>query len=260
MSLTSDIATLVARYEALAAIFDSKATAINAAVANAIAAVPILTVRYYVDAVNGNDTKDGLSAASSLQTIGKAFQLAGSGRAIEIILVSDYVMTSVVPVPTASSVHIIANGFSVNNPDVRRKMTFTCVQNNDDNVSGAWSVSSFRYQNVGIASFDFTGIEIVLPAMPASGSLSAHYYNGILSQAAVTGPTLFALQLRSCQITVPASPAGWIMGLHTSRAAVLLVNNVTYDSAVMAGRWISNTASGTQVTASPRILSNLATL
>src|SRR6218665_135538 len=106
MSLTTDIATLVARYEALAAIFDGKVASINAAVANAIAAVPLLSVRYYVDAINGNDTKDGQTTGNALQTITKAFQLAGPGRAIEINLISDYTLTSVLGVPQNSSVHL----------------------------------------------------------------------------------------------------------------------------------------------------------
>lgn len=261
MSLTSDIATLVARYEALAAIFDGKKAEIDAAVANSIAAIPLLTVRYYVDAVNGNDAKDGQSVANALQTIGKVFQLAGQGRAIEIVLVSDYVMTSILSVPQNSNVHIIANGFDVNaNPNVRRKLTFTLLPNEQSTISGEWQLSSFRCGSTGLSSFDFTAIEIVLPAMPATGTLTQHYYNGLVSQNAIHAPTMFAMQVRSSTITTPANPAGWLMGLHTSRSAVLIINNVVSDSALMPGHWISGFASGAQVSASTRLLSNLATL
>lgn len=261
MSLTTDIATMIARYEALAAVFDSKAAAINAAVANAIAAVPLLTVRYYIDAVNGNDANDGKSAPNALQTIGKAFQLAGAGRQIEIVLVSDYVMASVLRVPKGSSVHILASGFNIDTaPDVRRKMTFTLLPNNSATIPGDWVLSSISFGETGIASLDFTAIEIVLPPAPATGVLTPPYYNGVASQSAVHAPTLFAMQVRSSIITAPVSPAGWLMGLHPSRVGTLVANNVVFDGARMAGHWISDFAAGALPSASPRILSNLATL
>lgn len=261
MSLTSDIATLVARYEALANTFDAKAAAIDTAVAAAIAATPLLSVRYFVDAVNGNDINDGQTVGKSLQTIGKAFQLAGSGKCILIALVSDYVMNSVLAVPQASSVHIFANGFDVNTaPDVRRKMTFTLLPNDNVGITGEWVMSSFRQSYVGLSAFDFTAIEIVFPSMPASGTLISHQYNGLVSQNSIHAPTLFAMQVRTCIITLPANPAGWLMGLHPNRAAALLINNVVYDTAAMPGRWISGIAATTQVTALTRVLSNLPTL
>lgn len=260
MSLTTDIATMVARYEALAAVFDGKKNEINAAVNAAVAALPGMARTYFVDAVNGNDANSGLTEAAALQTINRAFTLAGPGRDIEIKLMSDYVMTSVIGIPRSSNVSIVADGYDITtNPDLRRKLTLSVYANANASVSGDWQMTGFRLQYPGSCFFDMTALEIVMPDAPA-GTATASHYNGVLSQNAVHSPAFTAMQMRACNITLSENPAGWMLGLLNARTAALVSSNVTYDTNKMAGRWISGVAAGTVPSSSNRILSNLGSL
>ncbi|MGE0081997.1 MAG: hypothetical protein AB7U81_11930, partial [Thiohalomonadaceae bacterium] len=85
MSLETQIAALTTAANNLTNEVSGKMESINAAVANAIAAIPNNIRNYWVDPINGNDSNDG-SQAAPFMTIKRACDGVPVGGVGEIIL------------------------------------------------------------------------------------------------------------------------------------------------------------------------------
>lgn len=257
MSLTSDIATLVARYEQLAATFDGKVSAINTALATALATVPAAFRYVYVDSVNGNDANDGLAEAAPVKTLSRAVALVGDGRAGEIRLMSDYVF-DVWRVNLGRDQGIYLVGWNA-----RRTLRLPVLPVPETAVqypSFQQKVAGFHTSYVGLNVLALTNIKIEFPVAPVGGgTLGPNSYSSLLGGATDVSGSMNVLDLQNCEISYPSGGVGSVFGV-TARPSSLTVRATTYTASAMAGKWVNGAASGAAPSSLGWLLSNLATL
>lgn len=258
MSLTSDIATLVARADALFDMFDAKKSAIDAAVAAAIAALPDIARLYYVDQVAGNDANSGLVPEQPLQTINRALSLAGAGRYVDIRLMANYTFTTP-RIGLRAGQHLKLTSHLSTTGSIRYKVFLGLHARDDVETIGDWEVGGFYCPTYGTNSINASSVEIVFPAAPGTGVMVNDSYNGLLKGNVTDGPPMIGLELNHCTVTRPAGSVGVIFGARTHFAA-LMVKNTTFVSGDMAGKWVAGVAGGSTPASVGWVASNLATL
>lgn len=161
MSLTTDIAALLASGSDLINTFNTRKASIDNAVAAALAAIPSMQSTFYVDAVNGSDVNAG-SEAAPLQTIERAVELVPAASILTVILMSDYHVGSPIS-STAKLFRLYINGYN----QVRRKLSF----GRDFQVNGnAPNVKTYPCFISGDGmTFSLSDIEIVWPPEAQAG-------------------------------------------------------------------------------------------
>ncbi|MBP1862129.1 hypothetical protein [Rhizobium herbae] len=258
MSLTSDIATLVGRADALINIFDAKKAAIDAAVAAAIATLPEMSRTYYVDQVAGNNANSGLVPEQPFQTIDRALSLAGAGRYVDIRLMANYTFTSP-RIGLRAGQHLKLGSHLSVSGSIRYKVFLGVHARPEPEVVGDWEVGGFYCPSFGSNSINASSIEIVFPAAPGAGVMVNDSYNGFLAGNVTDGPPVIGLELNGCTVTRPAGSVGVIFGARTHFAA-LMVKNTTFVTPDMAGKWVAGVAGGSTPASVGWVASNLATL
>ncbi|MCA1492689.1 hypothetical protein I6F11_17350 [Ensifer sp. NBAIM29] len=258
MSLTTDIATLVSRADTLINTFEGKKAEIDTAVAAAIAAVPALAKTVFVDQVNGNDANSGALADTPVKTFDRAFDLAGSGRTLEIQLMSDYAFAQPRTfLPVNTHVRLISYGSVAGS--VKRKLILGVHQRYDNLISGDWEVGGFYCPLYGVSTLNLVSLEIVFPAAPGTGSVVNDSYNAVLGGNLNEGPPLVGVELDYCTLTRPSGSVGVLFGART-RFAGLFVKSTTYVTADMAGKWVAGVAANSTPASVGWVASNLSTL
>jgi hypothetical protein len=258
MSLTSDIAGLVATVNNLITTYTNKMAGINAAVAAAIAAVPSSTRAVYVDQTAGSDDNDGLTPAAPVQTLTKAIALGGAGRSLDVILNADYTLTQArLSLPNDMKVRLRAlNGLQGTN---KRKLYLGVHLTPNPDTPGLYEVGGFYCPQYGMTTLNVDSIEIIFPAAPAGGTMVDDSYNGLLKGNNNSGPPITGLEINYSTIIRPAGSVGVISGIRTHFLA-LFVKTSTFVSADLAGKWVAGVSAGTTPASVGWISSNLNTL
>ena len=153
MSLETDVANLVTKTTQLVDYFNGKKTGIDAAVAAAIAAVPINKKVYCVHPLLGLDTNDG-TIDRPLKTIEKAISNTPVGGVCSIRLMADYNMA-----PNVISVEGVAVELRSDIIGTRRIVRPTYFK---EETAGATVISCFS-ANIG-AQFCVRNISFELPS------------------------------------------------------------------------------------------------
>ena len=246
MSLESQIADLVSATNSLIAAFNTKKAGIDAAVAAAIAAVPANSKSYYINALTGDDSAAG-TAAAPLKTLDKAVSNTPVGGVCMAYLQADYQLTGVINVD-GRYLHVRSD-----TSGVRRKLTSGYYSSTS---AGDTYMSGFVMHNGGYVMA--TDLSLVLPS-PAGLSPAPTGFTYSMFRTNLSGGTVLAgIKLSSCDITVAADWAGWILGAPNS-ALVFEAYNVTFP-AVFGGRYVYAVTSGTSPATLPNLLTNLPAL
>jgi hypothetical protein len=258
MSLTSDIAALVAATNNLIATFDGKKTGIENALAAALTAVPSPSRTVYLDQIDGLDSNDGLTAAAPVQSLSRAISLGGVGRALDIILMSDY--TFVQPRHTLRvDQKVRLQSYNGAHGVIKKKVYLGLHARTDIAVPGDWEVGGFYCPDYGVNTLNLESIEVIFPAAPSAGAMVADSYNGILKGNVNEGPALTGLEINYCTLTRPSGSVGVVAGIRTHFLG-LFVKSTTYVSGDFAGKWVANVSSGATPASVGWVCSNLSTL
>lgn len=261
MSLTTDIAAVVSRANALIDKFDAKEAAINAAIAAALLTIPQATRVVYLDAINGNDANEGTLAAP-IQTFTRAIALGGPNRGVDIALLTDVTLNAARTfIPFNQAIRVYSYGYIYADPtnSPMKKVRLTVQPKDSATLTGDWQVSSFYCPLWGVNAINFQTVEIVFPAAPGAGVMVPDVYNGLISANTNAGPAMVGLELTDCKLTRPAGSVGVLCGIRTHFIS-LMVKNSTYVTAEMAGKWIANVASGAAPSSLGWAASNLTSL
>nr|WP_319513689.1 DUF1565 domain-containing protein [uncultured Cohaesibacter sp.] len=250
MTLTETITNLTDQVTDLVNEYASKRDSINTAVENAIAAVPVLSVEYFIDQVNGNDGNDG-SEGAPLASITKALELAGAGRSVAITLLSDYDMERRVYFSPGQNVQVEGTG------DGEIKLNLGLHDSYIDEVL-VREIGGFHLKEYGIVSLNLYNLDIVFPS-DDGGTPNDDRFNSILKMAAINRATFAAMNIGACTLTMPVDGVGFCIGAEFNPGG-LAVTGCTYDSSAMVGHWVAGAAEGVAASTVTTILTNLETL
>lgn len=245
MSLESQIADLVTATNSLIGTFNTKKNGIEAAVAAAIAAVPLMSKTFYVDQVAGLDTADG-SVAAPLRTIQKAVSNTPIGGVCRVLLVGDYVLDA------NASVDLRCLDISSNVAGTKRKLTLTHGIQSD----GAPRLNGFTFANgAGMMLGDIT---LMLPSPAGVNPAPAPFSNSVFKTASSGSTPMFSVKFSSVDVQSAADSLATLF-LLLSSAIIFEAVGSTFPSG-FAGRYIGGISAGTAVNTHNNILSNLTTL
>ena len=194
----------------------------------------VVSYEFWVDPVSGDNTNDGLAAATALQTINAAINKTPPGSYVLVNLLSDYTMEANV---TTGGRIIRIRGRSAANAATQRIFTQT--------VSGG-AARRLLCQDGG--SYQLNNLDIV-PAKTAVTSGPTAFVSGRLK-------TLFLLD---CGIDVEAGVTT-VSVMGQDGVAILEVDTVTALDDTLAGHWIEGITAGTNPNTLGKVLTNLATL
>lgn len=239
MSLTEDITSLVSRATALIDAFNNKKAAIDAAVADAVAAVPAMNRTVYLDQIGGSDANDGAAEASAVRTMSRAVALIGAGRAGMVMLMADY--TFDVPrlaLPPNITLHIRSTKPAV------RKIKLPVLPSLDQ-TSYQQEVAGFFAPEYGRVEVTLYRVNLEFPAAPVGGGvLAPSRYSSFLGSHLSVGPTSLSVAVSTAEIIRPAGGVGVLIGAMEQRPTHIGLQVATYP-AEMAGNWIAGVAAGT---------------
>lgn len=245
MSLETDVANLVTKTTQLIDYFNSRKAGIDSAVANAIAAVPLMAKTFYVDQVAGVDTAEGTSAAP-LRTIQKAISNTPIGGVCKVLLATDYVLD----VNAGVDLRCLDIGSSVSG--VKRKLTLGHSASSD----GSMRLNGFTFANG--SALMLADVTLVLPS-PAGITPAVPAFNNSVFKTGSSGSTpIFSVKLSGVDVQSAADSTAMLF-LLLSSAIVFEAVGSTFPSG-FGGRYIGGIASGTAVNTHNNILSNLTTL
>ncbi len=250
MSLESQVADLVASSNNLIAYFNTKKTAIDQAVAAAIAAVPEMVRGWYVDQVAGLDTNLG-NLASPFKTFDKAIKSTPPGGVCQINLLSDYTL-DVAYLSTCSYLSIVGIGAVA--PKLRLKYFIVTPDTTPTRQLGGFL---FQSQN---SNFEMRNVTLVLPTtvgVPA-GAGDQRLSSFLRTNGASNLPPLLSVSLGGMTVEMDPSFYGALIGTSTS-SVCLCASGVTFPSG-FGGKYLSAVASGVDPKTLPNVLTNLSTL
>lgn len=244
MSLESQIADLVSATNALVTTFNTKKTSIDAAVAAAIAAVPIMVKTFYVDQIAGDDTYVGNTQALPLKTIEKALSNTPAGGLCTVVLINDYTMNGTIT--TDKQMLHIKSVVST----VKKKLnTPYYVQDDLAKLPG------FTFATGGVIML--TDITLTLPSI-AGVPVPQPFYNALFKTGSVAGIPMQTVKFSRSEV-LQAADATATLFVQLSSAVTFMVTETTFPAG-FGGRYISGVASGTNPTALSTVVTNLGTL
>lgn len=246
MSLTSDIATLVVRYEALAAVFDGKKAAIDAAVVAALAAAPAMTRTFWVNQVSGDDNNAGTAAAPLASISAAVTRTPFSGRCV-VNLQSDY--------HCATNIAVDGRELYLRSADATlRNLTFAPWVWNFD---GTDRRALYGFDLAGFSGIDISGLTVTIPALGAySGYTTSTRAQPFRVQSSSDGRVV-TLAIRYSTVYIPETPFGQIFD--PNGVGGIRWNSNTLTGASYLGKLVvgATATAGTAVSGLPNLLSNL---
>lgn len=165
MSLTEDIAQLVARTNALLNTFEAKEAAISAAVQVAVNTAASTRRDVWVDPVKGNDANTGLTPATAFLTLDRAIEATAHASAVFINLLGDVTMRKrITTYSTVLSIQGMDGVNELNRP--LRKISFAPLASNSPNAySNTFSAGIEMASRLGMRT---EAIQFVIPDMPST--------------------------------------------------------------------------------------------
>ena len=246
MSLESQIADLVSATNSLVSTFNSKNTAINASVAAAIAAIPSNSKNYYINALTGDDTAAGTSAAP-LKTLDKALSTTPVGGTCVAYLQTDYVMSA--------SLNVDGRFLHLRTDVGGTKRKVTCNYYVLADGSATYLAGFVKHNGAQMLATDLT---FALPSPAGFSPAPTGFVNALFKTNSSAGTVLCAVKMSNCDVTAPSDFLGYVAA-SPNCAIILEVLNVSFPSG-FAGRYVHNVAAGTNPATLPNLLTNLATL
>jgi hypothetical protein len=243
MSLESQIADLVSATNALVSTFNTKKTSIDAAVAAAIAAVPLMTRTYYVDQIAGVDTSVGTQAAP-LKTIEKALSNTPAGGLCTVVLMGDYTMNGTITTDK-QMLHIKSLLSTV-------KVKLNTPYYVQDDIA---KLPGITFATGGVVML--TDITLTLPSI-AGVPVPQPFYNAFFKTGSVAGIPMMTVKFSRSEV-LQAADATATLFVQLSSAVTFMVTETTFPAG-FGGRYISGVASGTNPTALSTVITNLGTL
>lgn len=240
MSLESQIADLVSATNTLIATFNTKKTGIDAAVAAAIAAVPVNKKIFYVHQLNGIDTNDGTINAP-LKTIDKALANTPYGGICAILLQADYTMT-------ANVANIEGRFLELRSDDPANRRFLRPVYYD---VSGVTQLTAFPAS--GGNALHLRDLKVELPS--AAGLTVTAINNCLMRAGSTTSSAVFPIKMTDTTVTDLAGATANIVSAGAS-AVIFECIGVTFPAS-FGGRYISGVPSGTAPNTLANVMSNL---
>ena len=235
MSLETDVATLVTKTTQLIDYFGGKKTAIDLAVAAAIAAIPDTSRTWYVDQINGSDLNPGTQASA--------------------MLLGDYDLKTV-PFVGCSTLRVTG----VLNNGVKPKIkAFYLPTVDGSGVTTANNMSGFNLA-LNNNAISFRDIELVLPSIagvnPTPNNTRAGAF--IRTLAGSDLPASLNVIFENVAVTKASDWFGVLIGV-TGSCLVFACNASTFPSD-FAGRYVNNITAGTLTKDLGNVICNLPSL
>ena len=254
MSLESGIADLTTATNNLITYFNGKKTAIDVAVAAAIAAVPDTSRTWYVDQTSGLDTNAGTQAAP-FKSFEKAISSTPKSGFCLVLLVGDYELRTV-PFVGCSTFRVTG----VLNNGVKPKLKpFYLPTVDAGGVTTAYNMAGFNLalNNNAISLRD---IELVLPTIAGVNPAPINARAGafVRTLAGSDLPASLNVIFENLTVTKAADWFGVLIGV-TGSCLTFACNASTFPGD-FAGRYVSNVAAGALTKDQNNIISNLASL
>lgn len=246
MALTDDIGALIASAQALTTSFATRAAAIDAAVAAAVAAIPNMERTYWVSAL-GNNANAGDQAAP-LATIAEAVNRTPSGGMVTINLMADHVMAADVFV-TNKVVRI-----QTDTPGVMRSLTHVAFVRDINGVAHV-GVNGFRMSN---SQLSFSGVREIVPSINAQLNGLPVETRSFAIALSSTHQTAVSLAWMACEIVIPADRVTPLIR-HQQFPINLALTAVTAPTP-LAGNLFEGIAANTAVTSLSWLRSKTATV
>ncbi|WP_109512587.1 hypothetical protein [Pseudomonas ovata] len=245
MSLESGIAELTSAANSLIAYFNSRKASIDAAVTEALLAIPNNKKVYYVDNVAGSDANNG-KLATPFKTIDKAVASTPYGGSCQAVLLSDYIFD------TDTSLDGISLFITSSVPGTKRKLMVRNYFNSTSNTNWMAALlmlagSAVTFKDVSLNFPTVTGL-----TNPPLGGPNTFFRGSVSGQS-----PLVQVKLLDCEI-VDASGATALLAYSPTSALLLEVYNTTFPSG-FAGRYVFGLAAGAQSNAQSNVLTNLTT-
>lgn len=194
----------------------------------------VVSYEFWVDPIGGDNTNDGLTAATPLQTINAAIAKTPPGSYVLIKLLSDYTMEADI---TSGGRMVRIAGRNTSDVSTQRNLTQT--------VSGG-AARRLICQNGG--GFQLGYIDVYLTKSTIS-----------------SGPTAFvsghnkSLYLLNCGVDVETGVTT-VSVMGQDGISILEVDTVTALDDAIAGKWVGGVSSGVNPNTLGKVLTNLATL
>lgn len=254
MSLETDVATLVTKTTQLIDYFGGKKTAIDLAVAAAIAAVPDTSRTWYVDQINGSDLNPGTQAAP-LKTFERAISSTPKSGFCLAMLLGDYDLKTV-PFVGCSTLRVTG----VLNNGVKPKIkAFYLPTVDGSGVTTANNMSGFNLA-LNNNAISFRDIELVLPSIagvnPTPNNTRAGAF--IRTLAGSDLPASLNVIFENVAVTKASDWFGVLIGV-TGSCLVFACNASTFPSD-FAGRYVNNITAGTLTKDLGNVICNLPSL
>lgn len=246
MALTDDIGALIASAQNLTTSFATRAAAIDAAVAAAVAAVPNMERTYWVSPV-GNNANAGDQAAP-LATIAEAVSRTPSGGMVTINLMADHVMATDV-FCTNKVVRVQSD-----TAGVMRSLTHVAFIRDVAGVNHI-GVNGFRMSN---SHLSFSGIREIVPSTNAQLNGLPVETRSFAIALSSTHQTSVNLAWMNCEIVIPADRVTPLIR-HQSFPLNLALTAVIAPTP-LAGNLLEGIAANTAVTSLSWLRSKTATV
>lgn len=245
MSLESQIADLVSATNALLTNFNAKKASIDAAVAAAIAAVPINKKLLYVHQLNGLDTNDG-SPLAPLKTIEKAIAITPVGGICSVRLLSDYALPGIISFD--------GTALELRSDTIGTKRALRPTYFKDGN--GGTNLAGFSFH----LGSQITLRDMVLELPTAAGQVPAPTggFNAFLKSNTTGTAPILPIKLIDCEITDASGATGALCSASAS-ALVLAVTGVIFPAA-FSGRYIAGVNAGVAANTLSNVLTNISSL
>ncbi|MBN3862083.1 hypothetical protein HCU66_07550 [Pseudomonas frederiksbergensis] len=252
MSLESQIADLVSATNTLITTYNGKKTAIDAALAAAIAGVPETSRTWFVDQVNGNDANAGNTLAAPFKTLNKAISSTPASGQCTINLLSDYTFTVNVPVLCA---YLVIFGYNAVTSGVTPKLRPQYFLANDSTTQMASLIFYSQSSNV-----ELRNVDLVLPSVAgqAPAPTITRVCSFIKTNAASNMPPVLGVMLQTVVVTKASDFYGALVGISASVLA-LGCYGVTFPSD-FAGKYVSTVGAGVASNTLSQVTTNLTTL
>ncbi|MEG0858974.1 MAG: hypothetical protein RSD81_06525 [Pseudomonas sp.] len=244
MSLETDVANLVTKTTDLIAYFNGKKAGIDAAVAAAVAAVPLMERIWYVNQLSGDDSAAGTLNAP-LKTIDKAASNTPAGGVCVVRLQTDYVHSTAL----VSALRVL----NILSDVVGTKRKLSLVYRSDGEFP---YLSGFGLPTWG--AIGLKDIQLVYPSPAGMNPAPVGSANAMLKIYSANVSSIIALKLDACDVQAPADFSGCMMPANGN--AIAFESIATSYPTGWAGRYISGVAAGTDTKTLSNVMTNLATL
>lgn len=245
MSLETEIAALTSTGKALIDTFNGKKAGIDAALAAAVAAAPAISRTFYVDQDLGVDTAAG-TVDAPLKTITQAIANTPSGGTVEIVLVKDYVLESVI---SANNRGIVIRGDTA--ASTVRKLTLK------DFATGTGTKRMGGFQVGRRISMTFADLTLALPDT-AGLALPLDAYYALIYAGGNSMPGFLPVMLYNVVFSLTGTFAGKIIGPGVSTVSLVAVTS-TIPTA-LEGSLIAGVTAGKDPNTIPWLLTNITKL